>query len=77
VAKKNIIIALLLCFFLGFMGVHRFYLGRFGTGLLQIILGIFGSILFFIGIGIYLLGILVLWVVLDFILILTGVLKAK
>ncbi|HPY53966.1 MAG TPA: NINE protein [Treponemataceae bacterium] len=35
-AKKNIIIALLLCFFLGFFGAHRFYLGKSGTGLLQI-----------------------------------------
>ncbi len=54
--QKNWVVALLLCFFLGVLGVHRFYVGKIGTGILQLIT--FG------GLGI--------WVLIDFILILVG-----
>ena len=32
--KKSKMTALILCIFLGYLGVHRFYLGRWKTGLL-------------------------------------------
>jgi iron only hydrogenase large subunit-like protein len=36
-------VALILCFFLGFLGVHRFYEGKIGTGLLYFFTwGLFG-----------------------------------
>jgi TM2 domain-containing membrane protein YozV len=76
-AEKSKTVAALLCFFLGSLGVHRFYLGKIGTGILQIILLVLGSILLIFGIGAFLYGILGLWVLIDFILILTGSLKAK
>lgn len=53
---KSWIVAVLLCFFLGALGVHRFYVGKIGTGILQLIT----------------LGGLGVWVLIDFIMILVG-----
>ena len=35
--SKSWIAALLLCFFVGVLGVHRFYVGKVGTGILMLI----------------------------------------
>jgi len=51
--------ALLLCFFVGVFGIHRFYLGRVLTGLLML----------------FTLGGLGIWYLIDLILIATGGLK--
>ncbi len=55
-SDKKILPAFLLCFFLGGLGIHRFYVGKVGTGILQILT----------------LGGLGLWVLIDLIMILTG-----
>ena len=51
-SEKSNTVALLLCFFLGFLGVHRFYVGKIGTGVLMLItlggLGIWNLIDFII-----------------------------
>jgi TM2 domain-containing membrane protein YozV len=56
VSDKQWIVALLLSFFLGFLGVHRFYTGHIGIGVIQLLtLG---------GCGI--------WALIDLILIIVG-----
>jgi hypothetical protein len=55
-SDKRILPAALLCFFLGVFGVHRFYAGKVGTGVLQL----------------FTLGGLGIWALIDFILIVTG-----
>ena len=43
VSPKNRLATLLLCIFLGNLGIHRFYVGKIGTGLLYIFtFGLFG-----------------------------------
>ena len=58
-SPKSRLVALLLCFFLGILGVHRFYVGKIGTGILMIVT--FG------GFG--------LWVLIDLIMIAVGSFK--
>ena len=60
-SPKKRLVALLLCFFLGCLGVHRFYVGKIGTGVLQLVtLGVFG-----------------IWAFIDLIMIICGAFKDK
>ncbi len=36
ISSKSRLISFLLCVFLGYLGVHRFYVGKIGTGLLML-----------------------------------------
>jgi len=38
-SQKNKWVAFLLCFFLGYLGIHRFYVGKIGTGILYLLTG--------------------------------------
>ena len=42
--QKSKTVALLLCIFLGELGIHRFYVGKIGTGLLWLFTGGFCGI---------------------------------
>jgi TM2 domain-containing membrane protein YozV len=43
VSPQNWVAALLLCIFLGVLGIHRFYVGKIGTGILMLLTGgVFG-----------------------------------
>ena len=55
-SDKSKIVAAVLCWFLGALGVHRFYVGKIGTGILQLVT----------------LGGLLIWCLVDFIMILMG-----
>ena len=56
---KSKITAILLCFFLGGLGIHRFYLGYTLIGVIQLLT--FGGFL--------------IWAIVDFIRLITGSLK--
>lgn len=48
VSDKKKWTAFWLCFFFGFLGIHRFYVGKIGTGLLYLFTGggfVFGAII--------------------------------
>ena len=60
-SDKKRLVAFLLCFFLGPLGVHRFYVGKVGTGVVQLLTaGAFG-----------------IWALIDLIMILCGSFKDK
>jgi TM2 domain-containing membrane protein YozV len=59
--EKRILPAFLLCFFFGVFGAHRFYVGKIGTGILQIVT----------------LGGLGIWALIDLIMIIVGAFTDK
>jgi TM2 domain-containing membrane protein YozV len=69
-SHKSRLVALLLCLFLGGIGVHRFYVGKAGTGVCMILASLLGLITF--GILGFIIGI---WLIVDLILILCGSFK--
>ena len=54
--EKKILPAFLMCFFVGVLGIHRFYVGKIGTGIAQL--------LTFGGLGI--------WTLVDLIMLVCG-----
>jgi TM2 domain-containing membrane protein YozV len=67
--KRSALIAYILWFFLGLFGVHRFYLGRVGSGLAMLVLHGLSWITVLILIGYLGFGILGLWWLIDALLI--------
>ncbi|ANE05263.1 hypothetical protein ccrud_03865 [Corynebacterium crudilactis] len=72
VQQKSKVLAALLAFFLGTLGVHNFYLGYTKAGIAQLALTVLGYILTLVIVGIGLLFVVGVWVFIEFILILVG-----
>ena len=66
-SKHSKVVMAIVCWFFGVFGVHRFMVGKIGTGVLMLLLTItvIGSIISFI------------WSIIDFIMILMGKFKDK
>ena len=61
ISPKKIVPTLIFCWILGIFGVHRFFVGKVGTGILQLVtLGGFG-----------------IWTLIDFIFIVLGKFRDK
>lgn len=58
-SAKSRLVALLLCFFLGWTGAHRFYVRKFGTGILMLLTA----------------GGLGLWILIDLVSIMCGLFR--
>ena len=61
ISPKSRLVTLLLCFFLGGFGIHRFYVGKTGTGILMLLT----------------LGGLGIWWLIDMIIVIVGSFKDK
>jgi TM2 domain-containing membrane protein YozV len=61
ISPKSRLATSLFAFFLGELGIHRFYLGKIGTAILMIIT----------------VGGLGIWVLIDFIMAIAGIMKDK
>jgi TM2 domain-containing membrane protein YozV len=70
VHPKSWVVALLLAFFLGTLGVHNFYLGNTSRGVAQLVLTVLGWVTAIIAIGFIFLAVVGLWAFVEFVLIL-------
>lgn len=62
---KSLALAYVLWFFFGGLGVHRFYLGRTGTGIAQLMMALIGGVLTLILIGWFVLAAEGIWLLVD------------
>lgn len=68
-ARKSVLAAYLLWFFLGWLGLHRIYLGYIASGLIMMALWGVGTVLSIVLIGYVILVVPFLWWLLDLLLI--------
>ena len=75
VSSKSKAVAALLNFFLGTLGIHRFYLGKIGTGIIMLVLTIIGASTAIFYVGWAFVAIVGIWDLIDFFIIILGKMK--
>jgi TM2 domain-containing membrane protein YozV len=68
-AKTSTGVAYLLWFFVGWLGIHRFYLGRTGTGVAMLIIFLVSTVLSLVVVGLFGFLVLGIWWLVDAFLI--------
>lgn len=77
VSPKSRLAVTLLAWFLGTFGAHRFYLGKIGTAVTMLILGVVGVATSWFVVGFFFLGAVGIWALIDFIYAVAGLMKDK
>jgi len=67
--KKSMLVAYLLWLLLGLCGAHRFYMGKWFTGLLMLGMSLFSFVMMFILVGYFTIVVPALWALVDLLLI--------
>ncbi len=75
VSPKSRLATSLFAWFLGSLGVHRFYIGKTGTAVVMLILGLIGYATCWIVVGIPFLIVVGIWSLIDFIFAVAGRMK--
>jgi TM2 domain-containing membrane protein YozV/ribosomal protein L40E len=77
ISPKSRMVTALLAFFLGQLGVHRFFAGKVGTAVVMLILTIIGYATMVFVVGFVFIAAVGIWNLIDFIMILMGKFKDK
>lgn len=77
ISSKSRLATTLFAWFLGIFGAHRFYLGKIGTAVTMLILGIIGVTTWCLLVGMPFLGAVGIWALIDFIYAVAGLMKDK
>ncbi len=72
ISPKSRLAATLLAFFLGVFGAHRFYVGKTGTAVVMLILGLVGFATVWFFLGIIFLAAVGIWAFIDFLIAIVG-----
>jgi TM2 domain-containing membrane protein YozV len=73
ISPKSRLATTLLAWFLGYFGAHRFYVGKTGTAVVMLILGIVGwATIWIFGLGLLFLIPVHIWAIIDFIFAVVG-----
>jgi TM2 domain-containing membrane protein YozV len=78
ISPKSRLATTLLAWFLGYFGAHRFYIGKTGTAVVMLILGIVGwATIWIFGLGLVFIIPVCIWALVDFIFAVVGKMPDK
>jgi TM2 domain-containing membrane protein YozV len=72
VSPKSRLMTALLAFFVGEFGLHRLYLGKYGTGSAMLVLMLLGFATMALYVGFFLFLVVAAWAIVDLVLVLLG-----